>query len=74
MKLEEGQKKIAYIKPTMWKTFGLDFWKKSSLTILFNPFVALRFCICISDELKKVEQKYWDDFQFGPTFEDPYGI
>lgn len=53
MKLEEGQKKIIYIKPTMWKTFGLDFWKKNSMTILFNPFVALRFCMCISEELKK---------------------
>lgn len=49
MKLQQGQKKMVYIKPTSWKTFGKDYWKKNCYTILFNPFVALRFCLHIAD-------------------------
>ena len=49
MKLSQDQKKIIYIKPTAWKTFSKDFWKKNCFTILFNPFVALRFCLQISE-------------------------
>lgn len=73
MKLGEGQKKTVYVKPSLWKTFGTDFWKKKCFTILFNPFVALRFCLMIADELDKMKQKFWDDFEFGPTFQDPLG-
>ena len=49
MKLEEGQKKIVYIKPSLWGAEGKDFFKKNCITILFNPFVALRFCISIME-------------------------
>lgn len=62
MKLDEGQKKMLYIKPSLWKTEAKDFWRKKHNTILFNPFVALRFCLLIADEMKKVDQKYWDDY------------
>lgn len=62
MKLSESQKKTIYIKPTLWNTESKDFWRKNSMTILFNPFVALRFCLIIVDELKKAEQTYWDDY------------
>lgn len=68
MKLEQGQKKLIYIKPTAWKTEPKDFWKKGKFTIIFNPFLALRFCLQISEQLKKIGQVYWDDFEFGPTF------
>lgn len=68
MKLEEGQKKVVYVKPTTWKTEGKDYFKKNHLTMLFNPFVALRFCISIGEELNKSKQTHWDDFEFGPTF------
>jgi hypothetical protein len=49
MKLEQGQKKLIYIKPTAWKTEPKDFWKKGKFTIIFNPFLALRFCLQISE-------------------------
>lgn len=74
MKLEEGQKKVVYIKPTLWNTTMKDYFRKTSSTIYFNPFVALRGCISIMEELNKVKQLLWDDFEFGPTFEDPSGI
>jgi hypothetical protein len=62
MKLEEGQKKIVYIKPTLWNTGSKDFFKKKCITILFNPLVALRFCISIVEEMDKSKSKFWDDF------------
>ena len=62
MKLEEGQKKIVYVKPTLWNTKGKDFFRKNSLTILFNPMLALRFCISIVEEMNKMKQTHWDDF------------
>lgn len=47
MKVEKGQRKMVYIKPITAKIPNQDFWKKSMSTILFNPFVALRFCLQI---------------------------
>lgn len=68
MKLDEGQKKIVYIKPSLWDTKPKDFFMKGCFTIFFNPFVALRGCISIMEELNKEKQHFWDDFEFGPTF------
>ena len=62
MRLSENQKKIVYIKPTTYKTYGKDFFKKGHLTLLFNPFVALRFCLSIAEQLEKSKQTHWDDF------------
>ena len=53
MKLDESQKRIVYIKPSLWGAEGKDFFRKNSITILFNPFVALRFCLSITEEMKK---------------------
>ena len=57
----------------MWDTGKRDYFKKTSTTMYLNPFVALRSCISIMEQLNKVKQHFWDDFQFGPTFEDTTG-
>ena len=71
MKLSDSEKRHVFIKPTLWGTERKDFFRKNSLTILFNPFVALRFCISIVEELQKEQLTHWDDFEFGPTLVDP---
>lgn len=52
----------------MWDTGKRDYFKKGITTIFFNPLVALRACVSIMDEMAKVKQHFWDDYEFGPTF------